>query len=588
MPSADLRLSLLTQRGSTFPSDLRKQPSARIGTYNPHVAPRARGRGVASVGHVGPAAGLSSIRKATYFGQTGNPSARIADQARANPGARSTIWTPWSSWDGRDGAPAPHRPGRVAAESPRIALCWPDPPLTLRIGSTCAASVGSEIRSIRRPARVEDGSMGTSSGGLSERARVALRLGHLVDRLLSIGTYAEESEHQRARRRIMLAAIWISTILTTPFIVSDLITGYPWSAFASVWIPVVTAGVLITLHLRPRWFAGLITALLGTVLLVLLVQTALFGGLYGSSLIVVFGLAIALAALLAIGLGPAILWFAAYVASVVAAVVIAGPIHPVYTRPDAENQAALALIATGIVVFAIMLYFVRQRDRFQQRSDDLLHNILPDEIAARLKDAPAMIADTFESASVLFADVVDFTPMSATMPASELVALLDEIFTTFDGFAAELGLEKIKTVGDAYMVASGVPVPRPDHAEAIARLALRMRDHTASGHFRGHPIRIRIGINSGPLVAGIIGKHKFTYDLWGDTVNTASRMESSGVPGKIQLTPSTHELIQERFLCESRGIIAVRGKGEMETFLLVSMRASSQADPRWTQGESNP
>jgi guanylate cyclase len=145
------------------------------------------------------------------------------------------------------------------------------------------------------------------------------------------------------------------------------------------------------------------------------------------------------------------------------------------------------LIATGVVTFVVTVYFVRQRDRFQKQSDDLLHNILPDEIAARLKANASMVADSFESASVLFADVVDFTPMSAGMSAAELVALLNRIFTTFDAFVEELGLEKIKTIGDEYMVASGVPVPRRDHAEAVADLALsceitsRARSSTAEG-----------------------------------------------------------------------------------------------------------
>jgi adenylate cyclase len=411
------------------------------------------------------------------------------------------------------------------------------------------------------------------TGSTSPRSAIAPRVRRLVDRLLSIGAYPEESEAQRARRRIMMATIWIATFLSLPTIGGDFSAGYTWSAVATTVIIVATAGVLITLHLRPRWFAALITVLLGTVFVVQLGATALFGGLYGSSLTVVFGLLIALAALLVFGVRAALWWFAAYVASVVYAVAITGRLDPLYVRPDAETQAGVALIATGIVAFSIMLYFARQRDRFQRRSDDLLHNILPEEIAARLKDAPAMIADTFESASVLFADVVDFTPMSAGMPAGELVSLLDDIFSTFDRFAAGLGLEKIKTIGDAYMVASGVPAPRPDHAEAIALLALQMRDHTASGEFRGRPIRLRIGINSGPVVAGIIGSHKFAYDLWGDTVNTASRMESSGVPGEIQVSPSTHELIWTRFICESRGVIPVKGKDDMETFLLVSRRA---------------
>ena len=181
-----------------------------------------------------------------------------------------------------------------------------------------------------------------------------------------------------------------------------------------------------------------------------------------------------------------------------------------------------------------------------------------------------MIADDHESASVLFADVVGFTPMSAAMSPPELVSLLNTVFTTFDRFVEELGLEKIKTVGDAYMVASGVPHGRSDHAHAIAELALRMRDHTERYRFDGHEIRLRIGINSGPVVAGVVGTHKFAYDLWGDVVNTASRMESEGVAGSIQVTPATYELIRGEFVCEPRGVVSVKGKGDMNTYILVS------------------
>jgi adenylate cyclase len=373
----------------------------------------------------------------------------------------------------------------------------------------------------------------------------------------------------------MLAALWIASILTLPVIGSDVAAGYTWSAAANLLIIIVTVVVVIALYLRPRWFAVLITVLLVTVFVVQLIQTALFGGLLGSSLAVTFGLINTLAALLVFGRRAAVWWFVAYLASIVYAVAITGQIEPLYVRPDAAAQAGFTLIATGIVVLAVLVYFVGQRDLFQRRSDDLLHNILPDEIATRLKDAPAMIADTFESASVLFADLVEFTPMSAGMTAHELVALLDAVFTTFDGFVEELGLEKIKTIGDAYMVASGVPRPRSDHAEVIAELALRMRDHTASREVSGRAIRLRIGINSGPVVAGIIGRHKFAYDLWGDTVNTASRMESAGLPGEIQVTSSTYELIRDRFVCEPRGLIPVKGKGELETYILVSRGASA-------------
>ncbi len=198
----------------------------------------------------------------------------------------------------------------------------------------------------------------------------------------------------------------------------------------------------------------------------------------------------------------------------------------------------------------------------------------------RLKADNGMVADQFDSASVLFADVVDFTPLSARMMPSELVGLLNDVFSTFDRLVAELGLEKIKTVGDEYMVAAGVPVPRDDHASLLAELALRMRDHVAAESFDGHEIRLRIGINSGPVVAGVIGTHKFAYDLWGDAVNTASRMESEGVAGSIQLSTATYELIRDAFVCEPRGVITVKGKGEMEAYFLVARRSDPAPDRR--------
>jgi class 3 adenylate cyclase len=189
-----------------------------------------------------------------------------------------------------------------------------------------------------------------------------------------------------------------------------------------------------------------------------------------------------------------------------------------------------------------------------------------------LKDGAGTIADDIPQASVLFADVVDFTPMSASLSPAELVSLLNQVFTSFDGFVAELGLEKIKTIGDAYMAAAGVPQARPDHAHLIAELALRIRDHRAVDPVSGESLRFRIGIDSGPVTAGVIGSDKFAYDLWGDTVNTASRMESSGVPEEIQITERTQELLKGEYECEPRGPVEVKGKGTMPTFLLRGRR----------------
>ncbi|WP_249071198.1 adenylate/guanylate cyclase domain-containing protein [Argonema antarcticum] len=210
----------------------------------------------------------------------------------------------------------------------------------------------------------------------------------------------------------------------------------------------------------------------------------------------------------------------------------------------------------------------------QEKSESLLLNILPKAIADRLKQNTAAIAEHFEEATILFADIVGFTPLSAKMPPIELVNLLNEIFSNFDELAEKHGLEKIKTIGDAYMVVGGLPVPRDDHAEAIAEMALDMQ--TSINRFRAQKnelLQIRIGINTGQVVAGVIGIKKFIYDLWGDTVNVASRMESSGLPGNIQITSSTYELLQDKYWFEKRGTIKIKGKGEMTTYFLLGRRA---------------
>ncbi|MCL1468256.1 adenylate/guanylate cyclase domain-containing protein [Argonema galeatum] len=209
----------------------------------------------------------------------------------------------------------------------------------------------------------------------------------------------------------------------------------------------------------------------------------------------------------------------------------------------------------------------------QEKSESLLLNILPKAIADRLKQNTSAIAEHFEEATILFADIVGFTPLSAKMPPIELVNLLNEIFSNFDELADKHGLEKIKTIGDAYMVVGGLPVPRDGHAEAIAEMALDMQ--ASINRFRyekNELLQIRIGINTGQVVAGVIGIKKFIYDLWGDTVNVASRMESSGLPGNIQITSSTYELLQDKYLFEKRGTIKVKGKGEMTTYFLLGRR----------------
>jgi PAS domain S-box-containing protein len=203
------------------------------------------------------------------------------------------------------------------------------------------------------------------------------------------------------------------------------------------------------------------------------------------------------------------------------------------------------------------------------QSEQLLLNILPEPIAQRLKLQQMTIADSFEAVSVLFADIVGFTELAARTSPKELVEILNLIFSKFDRLAERNGLEKIKTIGDAYMVVGGLPTPRPDHAVAIAQMALEMQAEMVTvAEETDKSFKLRIGINSGPVVAGVIGIKKFIYDLWGDTVNVASRMESQGVDGAIQVTATTYELLRDKYLFEKRGLISIKGKGDMMAYLL--------------------
>jgi adenylate cyclase len=228
----------------------------------------------------------------------------------------------------------------------------------------------------------------------------------------------------------------------------------------------------------------------------------------------------------------------------------------------------------------LLHYFVGQKELAyrllrveQERSEDLLLNILPPEIAARLKGGEQTIADHYPSVSILFADLVGFTPLTNVLSPNEMVELLNEIYSHFDSLIEKYGVEKIRTIGDNYMIASGLPRPRPDHAQSLANLALEMNTYIASlDPVAGHHLSFRMGINSGSVIAGVIGRKKFAYDVWGDAVNIASRMESQGVPGKIQITRNTYGLLKDDFVCELVGSIDVKGIGQMETWFLASAK----------------
>ena len=254
------------------------------------------------------------------------------------------------------------------------------------------------------------------------------------------------------------------------------------------------------------------------------------------------------------------------------------------TAVEIANLGVWLLTGAAFAYVAFRMADVTRRRAFlaeralaveRDRSERLLLNVLPAEIAEQLKDESETIAERFEMVSILFADIVGFTPISQQMNPEEAIDMLNGFFSHFDKLVDRLGVEKIRTIGDSYMAVAGVPTPMHDHAAVLAAMAVEIRDFvTASPPFNGQRIDFRIGISSGPVMAGVIGTKKFQYDVWGDAVNTASRMESHGVPGRIQISEATKDLIEDEYECTPRGEIDIKGKGRMETWFLEGPRGA--------------
>ena len=299
------------------------------------------------------------------------------------------------------------------------------------------------------------------------------------------------------------------------------------------------------------------------------------GGFVNGSAVIVWSFTSPIGALFSLGPRAATRWYLAFLGLVILSGVLEAIARPANNLPYWMKVAFFVLnfSVLSLIVFRLMLYFVAQKnlamemlDQERQKSDKLLLNVLPAEIVPVMKAGKTTFAERFDEVSILFADIVNSTPLAASMPAEEFVELLNRIFTIFDTLVAKYGVEKIRTIGDNYMVASGVPCPRQDHAHALLNLALEFLTCLQTIH---PPVSFRIGVNSGSAVAGVIGQEKFHYDLYGDAVNIASRMESHGVAGKIQVTQATYELVKEEFLCEQQGMVEVKGKGGMPTWFVL-------------------
>ncbi|MDT4916864.1 MAG: adenylate cyclase [Pseudonocardiales bacterium] len=401
----------------------------------------------------------------------------------------------------------------------------------------------------------------------------------LWQRWLAIGAEADDDGLTRSRKRFLVGGATTVPALLFGIGAVYLASGEPLAGWTYCVISayIVALFALFAVHHRLElsfWLAA-VPSLLAHLTVILSL-----GDIVHSGAILLWGLAFPVATgLVFVSVRKIIPLFAMWIGNLVVCTLVVPSDRS--SLSSGVERTILFMNLVGLSVFAVLILalFVSQRDvayqllgAEQRRARALLLNILPEEIADELARSPHVIADAFDDVSVLFADVVGFTPMSEQLTPTELVELLDELFGHFDGLVECAGLEKIKTIGDAYMVAAGVPRSHPDHAQAIVALGLQMQAAAQAKTFHGRRLELRIGVNSGSVVAGVIGRRKFSYDLWGDVVNTASRMESHGVPGGLQVTAATHELIRDRFDCEPRGLIEVRGKGPLQTWMVTGAR----------------
>ncbi len=404
---------------------------------------------------------------------------------------------------------------------------------------------------------------------------------------------ADDEELQQKKALLVVVAVLVlpvSVVWGSLYLAFGSLVGVvPFVYFA------VSLGSLVVFARTRRFQPFLVTQLLD----ILLTTTAgqmLVGGFLPSGGVALWGILAPLGALVFLEVRQAVRWFVAFIV-VFLLTGIAGELF--FSDADlpvafTSTMLALNVVGTASVAFTLLATFAHQRNTAltalraeQEKSEALLLNILPRPIAERLKAAAQPIADQFAGASIIFADVVDFTPLAHRLSPAGLVGFLDRLFSQFDVLVERHGLEKIKTIGDCYMAAAGVPNPQPDHARRAALLALDMREVLATSALPGEPgLELRIGINSGPVVAGVIGTKRFLYDLWGDAVNIASRMESHGTPGEIQITRATYELVQDEFVCRRRGMIVVKGTGEMETWYLVGRRVDESPTERDVYSEA--
>jgi guanylate cyclase len=398
-------------------------------------------------------------------------------------------------------------------------------------------------------------------------------------RLRDLATRSGDSRDERMLKRLQTTMALASIPAVGMWGLSFVAQGHPSVAWWHVEYVAVTVAMLALVGVTKRWESFRVAHPAVVMLLPFGLHWQL-GGFRGSGGAILWCLLAPMAVMMFAGARRSQPFFAAIVLFVLVGLLRDGPFAPArYELSESDASFQFAFNTIGFVAFLYLStrYFVTRLDEEKARSDRLLLNVLPAPIADRLKREEATIATRHESVSVLFCDLVGFTALASRLAPEAVVSLLDEIFTAFDAICDEHGVEKIKTIGDAYMLVAGAPRGCDDHAARAAHAALAMRTYLAQfARARRVDLSMRVGIHSGPVVAGVIGRRKFIYDLWGDTVNVASRMESHGAPDRVHVTEATRALLGTGFTFTERGAIPVKGKGEMRTYWLDGVAISSR------------
>ena len=421
------------------------------------------------------------------------------------------------------------------------------------------------------------------------------RLPPSLERLAVLGVLPDDTEDERLDKAMLTLVAGLLAVMAFAWVAIYLAVGLPQSAAIPFVYQLAVVASLVGFARTKQFRVVRTIQLVLMLVLPFALQWSLGGFANGSAVAAWAGITPVLAYLFGARGGA---WLLAFVVLLAGSAVVETTLATHAPYIDSGVRAALwamNLAGPSVAAFLALAYFTTERDRSRaalaeehrlleaerDRSERLLLNILPAPIADQLRHGHTTIAEGQPDVTILFADIVGFTPLAESIGPRALVDLLNDVFSAFDDLADAAGLEKIKTVGDAYMVAGGIPTPRPDHLATVLGMALRMGKAAARvGSRYEEELQLRIGIDSGPVVAGVIGRRKFSYDLWGDTVNSASRMESHGVPGRVQVTERVARAAQPEFDFEARGPVEVKGKGAMRTYLLVGPRCATPTKTR--------